>query len=99
MTLRTVPHTRPAPQRRPGVRDGSGRHVPLALVVNSPIPVGAGSPRLLPTNPRIDASPVPLVMHMIGSGRVTNVAVAEWVVRRPGARRAGRARTTVAGSR
>jgi hypothetical protein len=107
MTLRTVPHTRPAPQRRPGVRVGSGRHVPLALVL-SPIPVSAGSlrllevaggPQLLPTNPRIDASPAPLVMHVIGSGRVINAAVAEWVVRRPGARRAGRARTTVAGSR
>jgi hypothetical protein len=33
MTQRTVPHTRPAPQRRPGVRGGSSWQVPLALVV------------------------------------------------------------------
>ena len=36
MTQHTVPHTRPAPQRRPGVRGGSSWQVPLALVVLSP---------------------------------------------------------------
>jgi hypothetical protein len=98
MTQHTVPHTRAAPQRRPGVRKGSSWRVPLALVVLSLIPVVSGSlrlievaggPQLMPTNPRIDASPALLVVH-------------EWVIRRPsvrragGAHRAGRARTRAA---
>jgi uncharacterized membrane protein len=76
MTQRTVPHTRPAPLRRPGVRGGSSWPVPLALVVLSLIPVIAGSlrlvgiaggPQLLPTNPRIDASPAPVVVHVFAA--------------------------------
>ena len=46
MTQRTVPDTRPAPQRRPGVRGGSSWQVPSALVVLSLIPVIAGSLRV-----------------------------------------------------
>jgi uncharacterized membrane protein len=76
MSQRTVPQTRPAPQRRPGARGGSSWHVPLALVVLSMIPVIAGSLRLLeiaggpqlrPTNPRIDTSPAPVVVHVIAA--------------------------------
>jgi hypothetical protein len=76
MTQHTVQHTRPAPRRRPGVRDKSSWTVPLALVVLSLIPVISGSlrllevaggPQLLPTNPRIDASPVPVVVHVLGA--------------------------------
>lgn len=76
MTQRTVPNTRPAPQRRSGVRDGSSWRVPVALVVLSLFPVIAGSlrllevaggPQLLPTNPRIDASPAPLVVHVLAA--------------------------------
>ena len=76
MTQHAVPHTRPAPQRRPGVRKGSSWRVPLALVVLSLIPVVSGSlrlielaggPQLMPTNPRIDASPTPLVVHVFAS--------------------------------
>jgi uncharacterized membrane protein len=76
MTQGTVPHTRPAPLRRPGVRGGSSWPVPLALVVLSLIPVIAGSlrlvgiaggPQLLPTNPRIDASPAPVVVHVFAA--------------------------------
>ena len=60
MSQHTVTHTRPAPQRRPGVGGGSSWQVPVALVVLSLIPVIAGSlrlleiaggPQLLPTNP------------------------------------------------
>ena len=49
---------------------------PSALVVLSLIPVVAGSlrlleiaggPQLMPTNPRIDASPAPLVVHVLGA--------------------------------
>ena len=35
MSQHTDQHTRPAPQRRPGVRGGSSWQVPLALVVLS----------------------------------------------------------------
>jgi hypothetical protein len=61
MTQRTVPNTRPAPQRRPGVRGGSSWRVPLGLVILSLMAVVAGSlrllevaggPQLMPTNPR-----------------------------------------------
>jgi uncharacterized membrane protein len=76
MTQGIVPHTRPAPQRRPGVRDGSSWRTPVALVILSLIPVVAGSlrllevaggPQLLPTNPRIDASPAPVVVHVLAA--------------------------------
>jgi uncharacterized membrane protein len=76
MTQQIVPHTQPAPQRGPGVRGGSSWHVPLTLVVLSLIPVVAGSlrllevaggPQLLPTNPRIDASPAPVVLHVLAA--------------------------------
>ncbi len=76
MTQLTVPQTRPAPRRRPGVRGGSSWPVPLALVVLSLIPVIAGSlrlldiaggPQLLPTNPRIDAFPAPVVVHVLAA--------------------------------
>jgi hypothetical protein len=46
MTQRTVPDTRPAPQRSPGVRGGSSWQVPSALVILSLIPVIAGSLRV-----------------------------------------------------
>jgi uncharacterized membrane protein len=76
MTQHTVPQTRPAPNRRPGGRDRSSWRVPVALVVLSLIPVISGSlrlievaggPQLMPTNPRIDASPAPLVVHVLGA--------------------------------
>jgi hypothetical protein len=76
MTQLTVPQTRPAPRRRPGVRGGSSWPVPLALVVLSLVPVISGSlrlievaggPQLLPTNPRIDASPAPVVVHVLAA--------------------------------
>ncbi len=76
MTQLTVAHTRPAARRRPGGSGGSSWQVPLALVVLSLIPVVAGSlrlleiaggPQLLPTNPRIDASPAPVVVHVLAA--------------------------------
>jgi uncharacterized membrane protein len=76
MIQHSVTNTRPAPQRRPGVRGGSSWQVPLALVVLSLIPVIAGSlrlveiaggPQLLPTNPRIDASRAPVVVHVLAA--------------------------------
>lgn len=76
MTSQTGQHTRPAPRRRPGGRDRSSWHVPVALVILSLIPVVSGSlrlievaggPQLMPSNPRIDASPAPLVIHVLGA--------------------------------
>ncbi len=76
MTQSTLPGARPAQQRRSGGRDGSSWGVPLALVVLSVIPVVsgtlrlveiAGGPPVLPSNPRIDASPAPLVVHVVGA--------------------------------
>lgn len=76
MTTGTAPTaTRPAPPRRAGARDGSA-WVPLALVTLSLVPVVAGTirlvevaggPELMPTNPRIDASPAPVVVHVLAA--------------------------------
>lgn len=66
---------RPARRRRPGP-GGSTWRVPAALVVLSAVPVVAGSlrllevaggPLLLPTNPRIDTSPAPAVLHVVAA--------------------------------
>ena len=57
-------------------RGGSSWSIPLALVVLSLIPVisgslrlieAAGGPQLMPVNPRIDASPAPLVVHVLAA--------------------------------
>jgi uncharacterized membrane protein len=67
MTLTTVPPVR---------RDGSGGGVPLVLIGLTVIPLIAGAlrliaiaggPELLPTNARIDASPAPLVLHVVAA--------------------------------
>ena len=63
----------PDPQRQPGPRDGSSWRIPAAMVALTAIPLisgtlrlveVAGGPQLLPANPRIDAAPVPLVLHV-----------------------------------
>ncbi|MEI8409060.1 MULTISPECIES: DUF2306 domain-containing protein [unclassified Kribbella] len=55
---------------------GSNWRVPAALLGLTIFPLVAGSlrllelaggPQVLPTNPRIDASPVPLVLHVVGA--------------------------------
>jgi uncharacterized membrane protein len=72
---RSDPGTRPAP-RRPGSPGGSTWRVPAVLVVLSIVPVVAGSlrllevaggPQLLPDNPRIDAVPAPVVVHIVAA--------------------------------
>jgi uncharacterized membrane protein len=76
MTQYTALDTRPAPQRRPGTRNGPSWPVPTALVALTIIPLISGSlrlldvaggPQLLPTNPRVDASPTPLVLHVLAA--------------------------------
>ncbi|HEX6150334.1 DUF2306 domain-containing protein [Nocardioides sp.] len=75
MTTRSTPDTRPA-QRRSGSRAGSSWRLPVALIVLSLIPVVfgfvrlveiAGGPQVMPENPRIDASPSPVVIHVVGA--------------------------------
>jgi len=71
-----VSGTRPARQHGSGAGAGSSWGVPAALVVLSLVPVIAGSlrvleiaggPHILPANPRIDAVPGPVVVHIIAA--------------------------------
>lgn len=75
MTTRSAPATRPAP-RRSGGRAGSTWRLPVALIVLSLVPVVfgfvrlveiAGGPQVMPENPRIEASPAPVVLHVLGA--------------------------------
>ena len=68
--------TRPAPQRRPGSLDATTWRIPAALVALTLIPLLAGSlrlievaggPQVLPANPRVDASPAPVVLHVVAA--------------------------------
>ncbi|TDO46733.1 putative membrane protein DUF2306 [Kribbella sp. VKM Ac-2527] len=104
MTQYAAPRTRPASQRRPRSRDGSSWRVPTALLALTIIPLVAGSlrlleiaggPQLLPTNPRIDASPVPLVLHVVAAAVYAVVGAFQFPARirrahRAWHRRAGR---------
>jgi len=104
MTQYAAPRTRPASQRRPGSRDGSSWRVPAALVALTIIPLVAGSlrllevaggPQVLPTNPRIDASPAPLVLHVVAAAVYAVVGAFQFSARvrrghRAWHRRAGR---------
>ena len=76
MNQSTALGTRSAPARRPGFRGESSWRVPAALVALTAIPLAAGSlrlleiaggPQLLPTNPRIEAFPGPLVLHVVAA--------------------------------
>jgi uncharacterized membrane protein len=76
MTQQTVPQTRPALRRRPGRRGGSSWRAITGLMILSVVPVVSGSlrlleiaggPQVMPTNPRIDASPAPVVAHIVAA--------------------------------
>ena len=87
-----------------GLPDGSSWRVPAALVALTIIPLTAGSlrllevaggPQLLPTNPRIDASPAPLVLHVAAAAVYAVVGAFQFPARlrrahRAWHRRAGR---------
>lgn len=69
-----APRTRPVPPGRAGRPGGSAWRVPTALIALTVIPVIAGflrlleitgGPVLLPTNPRINASPAPVILHIV----------------------------------
>ena len=96
--------TRSAPARRPGSRGESSWRVPAALVALITIPLVAGSlrllevaggPHLLPTNARIDASPAPLILHVVAAAVFAVVGAFQFPARlrrrhRAWHRRAGR---------
>lgn len=76
MTTTSLTATWPARRRQPGARQRFGWPVLVALLALSLIPVASGSlrllevaggPQLMPPNPRIDASPAPLVVHVVAS--------------------------------
>jgi uncharacterized membrane protein len=104
MTQYKVPDARPPVQRRAGSRIGASWPVPVALLALTVIPLIGGSlriveitggPHLLPTNVRIAASPVPLVLHVLGAAVYAVVGVFQFPARirrrhRAWHRRAGR---------
>jgi hypothetical protein len=113
----SAPGTRPAP-RRPGSPGGSAWRVPVALVILSIVPVVAGSlrlieiaggPQLLPVNPRIDAVPAPVVVHIVAAALYAFLGAFQFSAglrrrrpdwhRRSGRARRVRTRTALAGSR
>ncbi|HEU4348417.1 MAG TPA: DUF2306 domain-containing protein, partial [Actinoplanes sp.] len=76
MAVTATTLSRSAPHRRPGPPGGSTWRIPAALVVLSIVPIVAGSlrlldvaggPQLLPANPRIDAVPAPVVVHIVAA--------------------------------
>jgi uncharacterized membrane protein len=81
--------TRPAVQRRPGP-GRAGWPVPVALVLLSLIPVVsgalrlvevAGGPELMPANPRVAASPAPVVIHVVASALYALVGAGQFWAR------------------
>ena len=89
---------------RPGRSGGSSWGLPVALVLLSLIPVTAGvlriveifgGPQFLPDNPRVDASPAPVVIHLVAAAIYALLGAfqfsARWRRRHPGwHRKAGR---------
>ena len=76
MSLHAAAVVRSEPPRRPGGRHWSGWGTPAALVTLGTIPVIAGSLRLvelsggastLPADARYDASPLPVVVHIVSA--------------------------------
>lgn len=100
----TTLSTRSASAGRPGSQGESSWRVPAALMALTTIPLVAGSlrllevsggPQLLPTNPRIDASPAPLVLHVVAAAVFAVVGAFQFPARlrrrhRAWHRRAGR---------
>ncbi len=110
MIQRTADNVPSAPPHRPGASRGSGWGVPAALVLLSIVPVVAGSLRLfeivsgqhlLPDNPRIDAAPAPVIVHIIAAALYALVGTLQFSGRlrrrRPHWHRASGRALTVAG--
>jgi len=93
MSQHAAPVARSKPRHRPGARDRSTWLVPAALVALGTVPVVAGSLRLvelagasasMPNDARYDASPLPVVMHIVSA---TVFAIAGAFQFSPGIRR------------
>ncbi|MGB7981161.1 MAG: DUF2306 domain-containing protein [Candidatus Nanopelagicales bacterium] len=96
--------TRSAPARRSGIRRELTWRVPVALIALTAIPLAAGTlrllevaggPQVLPTNPRIEAAPTPLVLHIAAAAVFVVVGAFQFPARlrrrhRAWHRRAGR---------
>ncbi len=76
MSQYAAPVARPAPPRRSGDKDGQTWLVPAALLALGTVPVLAGSLRLveqsgaaatMPSDARYDASPLPVVVHIVSA--------------------------------
>lgn len=76
MSQHAVPIARPVPPRRPGAGNRPTWRVPAALVALGTVPVIAGSLRLvelsgaaptMPSDGRYDASPLPVVVHIVSA--------------------------------
>lgn len=110
MTTHSTPGTRPA-ARRSGVRAGSSWRLPVTLIALSLIPVVFGfvrlveifgGPQVMPDNPRIDASPAPVVVHVAGAALYAFLGAFQFSARlrrrRPGWHRKSGRMLVVAGS-
>jgi hypothetical protein len=104
MTQQSALVARPVSSHRPGSRQTAGWVTPAALLALMTVPLVAGSlrlleiaggPQVLPANPRIDASPVPLVLHVVAAAVYAVVGAFQFPARlrrehRAWHRRAGR---------
>ncbi|MFI7064578.1 DUF2306 domain-containing protein [Kribbella sp. NPDC050124] len=104
MTEYAASRNLPAPPRPRRGREGSSWRVPTALLALTIFPLVAGSlrllelaggPQVLPTNPRIDASPAPVVVHVVSAAVYAVVGAFQFPARlrrrhRAWHRRAGR---------
>ncbi len=110
MTTHSTRDTRPA-ARRSGVRAGSSWRLPVSLIALSLIPVVFGfvrlveifgGPQVMPDNPRIDASPAPVVVHVAGAALYAFLGAFQFSARlrrrRPGWHRKSGRLLVVAGS-
>ena len=100
--MTTSPLTERPARQRPGARSGWGPAVGLILLSAIPLTAGAlrlvqvaGGPKLFPEDPRFDAFPVVLLVHIVGSAVFAFVGALQFVRRfrrRPARwhRRAGR---------
>lgn len=75
---------------RPGPAGSSSWGLPVALVGLSLVPVAAGvlrlveivgGPQLLPANPRVDASPAPVVVHVVAAATYALVGAFQFSAR------------------
>lgn len=110
MTTSSTRDTRPA-VRRSGVGAGSSWRLPVSLIALSLIPVifgfvrlveVFGGPQVMPDNPRIDASPAPVVFHVAGAALYAFLGAFQFSARlrrrRPGWHRKSGRLLVVAGS-